>query len=99
MIKDKHSHPAELLDAHRSEIPETRVSLESKPLSAYDDNPVLNEQGAAFIVGVSADLLKKWRSRDQGPDYLQYGSGGPVRYELNALLTFRDCHRVYLSRK
>jgi hypothetical protein len=80
--------------AQRREVPATLLKLESRPLSAYDDNPVLDEAGAAFIVGVSADCLKKWRQRKQGPDYLQYGKNGPVRYELKALLEFRDQHRV-----
>jgi hypothetical protein len=66
------------------------LDLLPQPLSAYDDNPVLNEAGAAFVLGVSQDLLKKWRQRKQGPDYIQYGHNGPVRYELNALLVFRD---------
>jgi len=98
-IKTQGTRPPELREARHTEIPQARLSIEPKPLSAYDDNPVLSEQGAAFIIGVSADLLKKWRSRNQGPNYLQYGPGGPVRYELNALLAFRDYYRVYLSSK
>jgi hypothetical protein len=39
-------------------------------------------------------LLKKWRQRNQGPDYVQYGPDGPVRYELDALMAFRARHRV-----
>jgi len=93
----KISKPAAPRAAQRTEIPATYISIEPKPLSAYDDNPVLNEQGAAFVVGVSADLLKKWRQRKQGPDYLQYGPGGPVRYELKALMAFRDYYKIYLS--
>jgi hypothetical protein len=91
--------PAELRTAQRTELSATALPIKSKPLSECDDNPVLNEQGAAFIVGVSADLLKKWRQRKQGPDYIQYGTGGPVRYEIKALLAFRDEYRVYLSSK
>jgi hypothetical protein len=84
---------------HREEIPARYITVEPKPLSAYDDNPVLNEYGAAFVVGVSADLLKKWRQRNQGPNYIQYGKDGPVRYELNDLLAFRDYFKVYLNSK
>jgi hypothetical protein len=84
---------------HRREVPEKYIRVEPKPLSAYDDNPVLNEDGAAFVVGVSADLLKKWRHRNQGPSYIQYGKDGPVRYELNELLEFRDSHKVYLTHR
>ena len=80
--------------AQRREVPATLLQFEPKPLSAYDDNPILNEDGAAFIVGVTADCLKKWRQRNKGPDYIQYGKNGPVRYELNALLEFRDKHRI-----
>lgn len=80
--------------AQRREIPATRLKLEPKPLSAYDDNPVFDELSAARFVGVSADCLKKWRQRKQGPDYIQYGTNGPVRYELNALQSFRERHTV-----
>lgn len=91
--------PAQLRAAKRTELQATSLPVKSKPLSECDDNPVLNEQAAAFILGVSADLLKKWRQRKQGPDYIQYGSGGPVRYEIKALLAFRDDYKVYLSSK
>jgi hypothetical protein len=96
-IADSRSVP--LAPAQRSELPATYLQLEPRPLSAYDDNPVLDETGAAFIVGVTADCLKKWRYRKQGPDYIQYGRNGVVRYELKALLEFRDRHRVKLNHK
>ncbi len=79
--------------------PETDPPAVSKPLSAYDDDPVLDSQGAAFVLGVSVDLLKKWRQRRQGPDYIQYGAGGSVRYEVKALLEFRDAYRVRVYSK
>jgi hypothetical protein len=61
---------------------------------AFDDHPVQNDAGAAFVLGVTAECLKKWRQRKQGPDYIQYGPRSPVRYELNALMEFRDKYRV-----
>jgi hypothetical protein len=61
---------------------------------AYDDNPVFNEASAATFLGISAECIKKWRQRNQGPDYLQYGQGGPVRYELNTLIAFRAAHKI-----
>jgi len=83
--------------AHRRELPATHLQLEPRPLSAYDDNPVLDEISAARVVGVSADCLKKWRQRKQGPDYIQYRRNGAVRYELKALMEFRDRHRVSIG--
>ncbi len=85
--------------AQRRELPGTFLQLEHRPLSAYDDNPVFDECSAARFLGVSADCLKKWRQRMQGPDYIQYGKNGMVRYELNALMEFRDRHRVKLDSK
>ena len=38
--------------------------------------------------------MKKWRQRNQGPDYIQYGKDGTVRYELTALMAYRAAHRV-----
>ena len=89
-----HSQSVPVAPAQRREVPAAYLPLEPRPLSAYDDNPVLNEAGAAFIVGVTADCLKKWRQRKQGPDYIQYGPNGPVRYELKALMEFRDRYKV-----
>ncbi len=95
----KISKPAELRAANRTEVSAPTQLIKTKPLSECDNNPVLNEQGAAFILGVSADLLKKWRQRRQGPDYIQYGEGGAVRYEIEALLAFRDYYKIYLNSK
>lgn len=86
-----------LAECHRTQIPEKYRVLEPLPIIVYDDNPVFNEHGAAQIVGVSAELLKKWRQRRQGPDYIQYGRGGPIRYELSALKAFRAAHRVQVK--
>jgi hypothetical protein len=83
----------------RSVLPGTYLTLEQPPIPAFDDNPVFNEFGAAKIVGVSAEVLKKWRQRNMGPDYIQYGAAGPVRYERNALMEFRAAHKVKPGRK
>lgn len=97
--KAKDSPPPKPRIPHQTKTPLTYITVEPKPLSAYDDNPVLNENGAAFVLGVSADLLKKWRYRKQGPNYIQYGPGGPVRYEIKELLAFRDYYKIYLNSK
>jgi len=84
----------EHLVALRKQIPEMLLSYEPAPISAYCNNPVLNERSAAALLGVSQDLMNKWRQRNWGPDYIQYGKAGPVRYELNELVKFRDRHKV-----
>jgi hypothetical protein len=91
------SQPVPLSTAQRREVPATLLRLEARPLSAYDDNPVFEELSAARFLGIRADTLKKWRQRNQGPDYIQYGPNGAVRYELKALMEFRDRHRVRLG--
>jgi len=91
------SQPAGVRTANCTELPAKDSPVVSKPLSVYDDNPVLDSQGAAFVLGVSVDLLKKWRKRMLGPDYIQFGPGGTVRYELKALLAFRDSYKIYLN--
>lgn len=80
--------------ARRKELPASYLNVESPPISTFDDNPVVNDHGAAKILGLSAELLKKCRQRDMGPDYIQYGPSGPVRYEVNSLKAFREAHRV-----
>jgi hypothetical protein len=83
----------------RTQIFGTNLSLERPPVSTYDDNPVFDERGAAAYLGLSQECLKKWRQRNQGPDYIQYGPGGTVRYELSALMAFRATHRVKVGAK
>jgi hypothetical protein len=83
----------------RTELPGTYLKLEQPPISAFNDNPVLNEIGAAQFLGLSTEQLKKWRQRNLGPDYIQYGPGGPVRYAIKALVDFRDAHTVKPAKK
>jgi hypothetical protein len=91
------SRPAALAAPRRTHIPRVFLDLAPRPILAYDDNPVFNEASAATFLGISAERMKKWRQRNQGPDYLQYGPGGPVRYELNALIAFRAAHEVKIG--
>ena len=69
------------------------------PLSAINDDPVFAVGAAATILGVSVSAMKKWRQRNQGPDYYQYGEKGPVRYALNTLLAFKRAHLVVIGGK
>lgn len=64
-----------------------------------DDDPVFDSRTAGRILGFSAERLKKWRQRDQGPDYIQYGMYGEVRYELSALMAYRAAHTVKVGSK
>src|SRR5689334_12547728 len=89
----------QLLRAQRREIPKTLLELEPRPLSAYDDNPVFDATSAARFLGISSECLKKWRQRGQGPDYIQYGKDGPVRYELNTLRAFRLSYTIDPTKK
>jgi hypothetical protein len=83
----------------RTELPSTYLKLEQPPLSAFDDNPVFDEFCAARFLGLSTETLKKWRQRNFGPDYIQYGPKGPVRYSFLALMEFRDIHTLRPGRK
>jgi hypothetical protein len=71
----------------------------AQPLIAINDNPVFDVYAAARILGFSAERLKKWRQRNQGPDYIQYVPNGEVRYELSALMAYRAAHRVKVGSK
>src|SRR5207248_4077767 len=67
-------------------LPGPIVELQApKPLSAFNDDPVFGTVDAAEFLGLDTENLKKWRQRGQGPDYLQYGPGGPVFYTLGGL--------------
>jgi len=80
-----HPRARELLAAFRKQIPEALLYYEPKPTRAIFGNPVVNEHGAAGLLGVSQELLKKWQQRSLGPNYIQYGKNGPIRYELTLL--------------
>lgn len=80
--------------SRRTQIPAIYLTVERAPISTYVDNPVFDEHGAAAFFGLSPETLKKWRQRNQGPDYIQYGPAGPVRYELDTLTAFLAAHRV-----
>jgi hypothetical protein len=61
-VSAKDSEPAEIRTAQRTQIPATYISLEPKPLSAYNDDGVLNEQGAASVLGDSAEQMKIFKA-------------------------------------
>ncbi len=78
-------------------VPAIYLTVERAPISTFDDNPILDQRGAAAFLGLSPETLKKWRQRDQGPGYLQFGLAGAVRYELDTLKAFRAAHRVQVG--
>jgi hypothetical protein len=59
-----------------------------------NDDPLVGTRGAAIILGLSYDLLRKWRQREKGPEYYQYEKGGPVLYSVRALSAFKAAHLV-----
>lgn len=64
-----------------------------------NDDPMFGTRGAAIILGVSVDLMKKWRQRGQGPQYYQYEQGGPIVYSLNALMDYKAANLVTPRKK
>lgn len=63
------------------------------------DDPTVGTRGAAIILGISPDLVKKWRQRGQGPDYYQFEEGGPIVYSVNALTAYKAAHLVSPRKK
>ena len=95
----KAGSPANSLAVHRRQIPKMLLDFEPQPLKVRESNPLLKEDSAAVLLAVSQDLMKKWRQRNWGPNYIQYGKAGPVRYEFEALMDFRERHRVEVRSK
>jgi hypothetical protein len=93
-VDEQVSPPASPLAALRRQIPKMLLDFEPQPMRVRESNPLLKEDSAAILLAVSQDLMKKWRQRDWGPNYIQYGKDGPVRYEFEALMDFRERHRV-----
>jgi hypothetical protein len=74
--------------------------VEPADLEKYvNDDPLFGTRGAAIILGVSVDLIKKWRERGQGPDYYQFEQSGPVRYSLKALNAYKAAHLIVTPHK
>ena len=64
-----------------------------------NDDPMFGSLGAAIILGISLDLVKKWRQRGEGPEYYQFGNRGPVLYSLSMLNAFKAAHLVTPRKK
>ena len=54
---------------------------------------MLNTRRAAKILGETYEVLKKWRQRDQGPEYVRFPNGH-IRYRLSILKKFIEDHTV-----
>jgi hypothetical protein len=68
---DKFAFPDENLASEKLEALKAKRIVRKRqaglgPLSAYDDNPVLDQIGAARFVGITAECLKKWRPAEKG---------------------------------
>ena len=61
------SHSDPVGPAQSGEVPPTLLQLEPQPLSAYDDNPVFNEAGAAFIRRRHRRLPQEMAPAETGP--------------------------------
>ncbi len=64
-----------------------------------NDDPMFGTLGAAIVLGISADLLRKWRQRGKGPQYYKFGELGPIVYSLKSLNAFKAAHLVTPSKK
>lgn len=92
--------PSKLFPPELTKIPSRLHQLEPRePFRLIHDNPIFDIYDAARILGISQQLLEKWRQRGQGPDYIQYGPAGPVRYELSALKRFKAMYRIRPTRQ
>lgn len=56
------------------------------------DSKVVDERGAAEVLGCSVALMRKWRLFREGPCYVRVGR--LVRYRPDDLSAFLDSHRV-----
>jgi hypothetical protein len=73
-------------------------SVKVPPAPQIDIAPIptdrmLNTWDAAKILGETHEVLKKWRQRDQGPEYIRFPNGD-IRYRLSTLLKFIEDHTV-----
>ena len=98
-VERKADPSVSLSPAFRRQIPKFLLDYEPLPMEVFDENPLLNVKSAAVLLGISPDLMKKWRQRGWGPNFIQYGKDGPVRYEFGTLMEFRIHHKVQTRSK
>lgn len=61
-------------------------------------DPMLDSFQVADMLGISFDLVKKWRQRNTGPEFVRYPDGA-IRYRLSALLKFIEDNTVKPSNR
>lgn len=93
-------------DGHTSGQNPSRIVLprhlyvEPADMEKYlNHDPLVGTRGAAIILGVSSDLLNRWRQRCKGPDYYQYEEAGPVLYSVRTLNAFKAANLVIPRKK
>lgn len=80
---------------HRAAQPSVKVPpIANIAIAPIPTDRVLDTRGAANILGETHDVLKKWRQRNQGPDYVRFPDGH-IRYRLSTLLQFLEDHTVH----
>jgi hypothetical protein len=67
------------------------MGLPAAPISPYRIGGLVNEYGAAEILGLKVSTLRRWRWAGCGPEYVKLGAS--VRYDPRALAEFVDAGR------
>jgi hypothetical protein len=62
------------------------------PLDAASNTAVVDERGAATILGISPATLRNQRSQGRGPKY--YRIGRRIVYGVHLVLAYRDARTV-----
>ena len=94
-----HSPEAKTGESQRLLLPKRFMYLEpSQPGTFVNPDPIVDTRCAAEILRIGEDCLKKKRQRGEGPEYIQYGENGPVRYAVCALMAYRQAHTVRPAR-
>jgi hypothetical protein len=62
-------------------------------MAPFPTDRMLTTPSAAYILGVTHEVLKKWRQRSQGPEFVRFPNGD-IRYCLSAVMKFIEDNTV-----
>jgi hypothetical protein len=81
----------------RTDRPDVKVPPAPQiAIAPFPTDRLIATPSAAYILGVTDEVLKKWRQRSQGPEFVRFPNGD-IRYRLSTLLKFMEDHTFALN--
>ena len=62
-------------------------------MAPFPTDRLIATPSAAYILGVTDEVMKKWRQRRQGPEFVRFPNGD-IRYRISAVMKFVEDNTV-----